>query len=225
MTETTHETRMPLLGDPAPTFTAQTTRGEINFPGDYAGKWVILFSHPADFTSVCTTEILTFAHMADEFKALNTELIGLSVDSLNAHLAWLKDIRSIEFNGMKNVKTEFPIIEDIKMEVSKKYGMIHEGMSNTQAVRAVFIIDPQGFIRLIIYYPPSTGRNFQEIKRTLIALQKSDTEGIATPADWQPGDDVVVPTPPIEDYIEQYQENLPDTDYCLSWYLCLRKES
>lgn len=216
---------MPLLGDPAPSFTAQTTQGEINFPADYQGKWVILFSHPADFTSVCTTEILTFAHMHEEFQALGCELVGLSVDSLNSHLAWLKDIRELEWKGRKDVKTTFPIIDDIKMEVAKKYGMIHSGMSTTQAVRAVFIVDPNGYVRLIIYYPPSTGRNFDEIKRALLSLQKSDTEGVATPADWRPGDDVIVPIPPNEPIVEQYMEDMPEGDYCLKWYLCLRKDA
>ncbi len=129
--------RMPLIGDPAPSFHAITTQGEINFPEDYAGKWVILFSHPADFTPVCTTEFMTFASMADEFKALNTELVGLSVDSLYAHIAWLRKIQELEWKGMKNVEVHFPLIEDIRMDIAKKYGMIQPGQSNTQAVRAV----------------------------------------------------------------------------------------
>ena len=128
--------KMPLIGDPAPSFKAVTTQGEISFPEDYTGKWVILFSHPADFTPVCTTEFMTFATMADEFRALNTELIGLSVDSLYAHIAWLRKIQELEWNGMKNVDVQFPLIEDIKMDVANKYGMIQPGQSNTQAVRA-----------------------------------------------------------------------------------------
>ena len=156
---------MPLIGEDAPAFDAVTTQGEIHFPQDYKGKWVILFSHPADFTPVCTTEFMTFGRMMDEFKELNTELIGLSVDSLYSHIAWLRKIQDIEWNGMKNIEVKFPLIEDIRMEVANKYGMIQPGASNTQAVRAVFIIDPKGKIRTILYYPLSTGRNFDEIKR------------------------------------------------------------
>lgn len=186
--------RMPLIGDKAPSFSAVTTQGTINFPEDYKGKWVILFSHPADFTPVCTTEFMTFASMMDEFKALNTELVGLSVDSLYSHIAWLRKIQELEWKGMKKVEVKFPLIEDIKMEIANKYGMIQPGQSSTQAVRAVFIIDPESTIRTILYYPISTGRNFDEIKRIIQALQKADKDACATPADWRPGDDVIVPT-------------------------------
>ncbi|MBN2605152.1 MAG: peroxiredoxin, partial [Bacilli bacterium] len=186
--------RMPLIGDDAPEFTAVTTQGIINFPADYKGKWVILFSHPADFTPVCTSEFMTFARMHDEFKALNTELIGLSVDSLYAHIAWLRTIKEkIEWNGMKEMEVNFPLIEDISMNVANKFGMIQPNQSNTQAVRAVFVMDPKAKIRTILYYPLSTGRNFDEIKRIIQALQKADSEGVATPADWRPGQDVIVP--------------------------------
>ena len=137
------EYRMPLIGDTAPSFSAVTTQGNINFPEDYKGKWVILFSHPADFTPVCTTEFMTFGSMMDEFKALNTELVGLSVDSIYSHIAWLRKIQELEWNGKKNIEVKFPLIEDIKMEVASKYGMIQPGQSTTQAVRAVFIIDPE----------------------------------------------------------------------------------
>src|SRR5574344_2260829 len=166
--------RMPLIGDIAPSFKAKTTQGDISFPEDYKGKWVILFSHPADFTPVCTTEFMTFATMADEFKALNTELIGLSVVSLYAHIDWLRKIQEIEWNGKKNIEVKFPLIEDIRMEVANKFGMIQPGQSNTQAVRAVFVIDPQAKIRTILYYPLSMGRNFDEIKRIIQALQKAE---------------------------------------------------
>ena len=186
--------RMPLIGDDAPEFKAVTTQGEINFPADYKGKWVILFSHPADFTPVCTTEFMTFGSMIQEFKDINTELVGLSVDSLYAHIAWLRKIQEIEWKGMKNIEVTFPLIEDIRMDVARKYGMIQPGQSNTQAVRSVFFIDPKGKIRAIIYYPLSLGRNFDEIKRVVLALQKADKDNCATPADWRPGDDVIVPT-------------------------------
>jgi len=176
--------RMPLLGDDAPAFTAVTTQGTINFPADYKGKWVILFSHPADFTPVCTTEFMTFGSMIEEFKALNTELVGLSVDSLYSHIAWLRKIQELEWNGKKNIEIKFPLIEDIRMEVSNLYGMVQPGQSNTQAVRAVFVIDPKGKIRTILYYPLSTGRNFDELKRIIQALQKADADQ-QVPAEWQ----------------------------------------
>ena len=172
--------RMPLINDDAPAFKAVTTQGEISFPEDYKGKWVILFSHPADFTPVCTTEFMTFASMIDEFKALNTELIGLSVDSLYAHIAWLRKIQELEWNGISKPEVTFPLIEDIKMDVARKYGMIQPGASTTQAVRSVFFIDPKGKIRAIIYYPLSLGRNFDEIKRVILALQKADSDNCAS---------------------------------------------
>ncbi len=216
--------RMPLIGDKAPSFTAVTTQGTINFPEDYNGKWVILFSHPADFTPVCTTEFMTFGSMAEEFKALNTELVGLSVDSLYSHIAWLRKIQELEWNGKKNIEVKFPLIEDIRMEIANKYGMIHLGQSNTQAVRAVFIIDPKGIIRTILYYPLSTGRNFDEIKRVIMALQKADADNVATPADWRPGQDVIVPTAGSCGVAKERVENQTDDQYCLDWFMCFRRE-
>ncbi|NBK21577.1 MAG: peroxiredoxin [Spirochaetia bacterium] len=214
---------LPLIGDKAPSFHAVTTQGEINFPEDYAGKWVILFSHPADFTPVCTTEFMTFASMADEFKALNTELVGLSIDSLYAHIAWLRKIQELEWNGMKNIEVKFPLIEDIKMDVSRKYGMV-QSQSSTQAVRAVFIIDPEGIVRTILFYPASTGRNFDEIKRVVLALQKADRDHIATPANWMPGDDVIVPTAGSCGTAKERMESKDADQYCLDWFLCFKRE-
>jgi len=217
---------LPLIGDKAPSFTAQTTQGNINFPDDFGGKWVILFSHPADFTPVCTTEFMTFASMEKEFEDLNTALIGLSVDGLYSHIAWLRTIKEkIEFKGMKNVEVNFPLIEDIKMDVAKKYGMIQPGASNTMAVRAVFIIDPDAVVRTILYYPASTGRNMGEIKRIIIALQKADAEGIATPANWQPGEDVIVPPAGSCGVAKQRMESDAEDMYCLDWFLCFKRES
>lgn len=217
---------LPLIGDKAPSFKAVTTQGEISFPEDYKDKWVILFSHPADFTPVCTTEFMTFASMQDEFKALNTELIGLSVDSLYAHIAWLRTIQEkIEYNGMKNVEVTFPLIEDIKMDVAKKFGMIQPSSSSTQAVRAVFIMDPNAVVRTILYYPASTGRNFDEIKRIIVALQKADKEAIATPANWQPGQDVILPPPGSCGVAKDRMETDEENKYCLDWFMCFRKES
>jgi len=217
--------QMPLIGDKAPSFTAVTTQGEINFPKDYEGKWAILFSHPADFTPVCTSEFMTFARMQGEFKELNTELIGLSVDSLYAHIAWLRTIQEkIEWNGMKNMEVTFPLIEDIKMDVAKKFGMIQPNQSSTQAVRAVFIIDPKGIIRTILYYPLSTGRNFDEIKRIILALQKADKDGVATPADWRPGDDVIVPPAGSCGTAKERMDGADEDVYCLDWFMCLKKD-
>jgi peroxiredoxin (alkyl hydroperoxide reductase subunit C) len=216
--------RMPLIGDTAPSFNAVTTQGNINFPEDYKGKWVILFSHPADFTPVCTTEFMTFASMADEFKAMNTELVGLSVDSLYAHIAWLRRIQELEWKGMKNVEVKFPLIEDIRMDVANKYGMMQPGQSNTQAVRAVFVIDPESKIRTILYYPLSTGRNFDEIKRIIQALQKADQDKVATPADWRPGQDVIIPTAGSCGTAKERMESKDDDKYCLDWFMCFKRE-
>mgnify|MGYP000698821376 CR=1 FL=1 len=192
--ETVTSTPMPRIGDPAPAFKAVTTQGEIDFPKQFEGSWVILFSHPADFTPVCTSEFMTFATLEEKFTELNCKLVGLSVDGLYSHIAWLRTIKEkIEYKGMKNVEVTFPLIEDITMEVARKYGMIQPGESSTKAVRAVFVIDPKGIIRAIIYYPLSLGRNFDELLRILVALQTADAFGVATPADWHPGDDVIVP--------------------------------
>lgn len=215
---------MPRIGEKAPSFKAVTTQGDINFPADYAGKWTILFSHPADFTPVCTSEFMTFASMDEEFKALNTQLVGLSVDGLYSHIAWLRTIKEkIEYKGMKNVEVNFPLIEDITMEVAKKYGMIQPGESSTKAVRAVFFIDPQGVIRTIIYYPLSMGRNFDELKRVLIGLQTADAFGVALPADWRPGDDVIVPTAGSCGTAKARMEGQEGEMTCYDWFFCTKK--
>ena len=216
---------MPLIGDDAPKFKAKTTMGEINFPDDYKGKWVIFFSHPADFTPVCTTEFMTFASMQKELKDLNCELIGLSIDSIYAHIAWLRTIKEkIEYKGMKNVEITFPVREDLKMDISKKFGMVQPNASTTQAVRAVFLIDPKAKVRAMLYYPLSNGRNMQEIKRLLLAMQKSDKEQIATPANWQPGDDVIIPPPGSCGVAKERMEKKEEGKYCLDWFMCFRKE-
>lgn len=223
--ESKQQMSMPLIGDDAPKFKAKTTMGEINFPEDYKGKWVIFFSHPADFTPVCTTEFMTFASMQKELKDLNCELIGLSIDSIYAHIAWLRTIKEkIEYKGMKNVEIMFPVIEDLKMDISKKFGMVQPNASTTQAVRAVFIIDPKAKVRAMLYYPLSNGRNMQEIKRLLLAMQKSDKEQIATPANWQPGDDVIIPPPGSCGVAKERMEKKEEGKYCLDWFMCFRKE-
>jgi len=217
--------RMPLIGDDSPSFTATTTQGVINFPTDYQGKWVILFSHPADFTPVCTSEFMTFARMQQEFKDLNTELVGLSIDSLYSHIAWLRTIKEkIAWNGMKDMEVTFPLIADISMNVANKFGMIQPNASTTQAVRAVFVIDPKAKIRTILYYPLSTGRNFDEIKRIILALQKADKDGVATPADWRPGQDVIIPPAGSCGTAKSRMEGKDEDIYCLDWFMCLKKD-
>jgi peroxiredoxin (alkyl hydroperoxide reductase subunit C) len=216
---------MPRIGDIAPDFKAVTTQGEINFPSDYKGSWVILFSHPADFTPVCTSEFMTFAHMEKQFEEANCKLVGLSVDGLYSHIAWLRTIKEkIEYKGMKNVEVTFPLIEDITMEVAKKYGMIQPGESSTKAVRAVFVIDPKGIIRTIIYYPLSLGRNFDELYRVVIALQTADAFNIATPADWRPGDDVIVPPAVSCGTAKDRMEGKEDMK-CYDWFFCTKEIS
>jgi peroxiredoxin (alkyl hydroperoxide reductase subunit C) len=215
---------MPRIGENAPAFKAVTTQGEINFPADYIGKWVILFSHPADFTPVCTSEFMTFASMEPKFNEAGCDLVGLSIDGLFSHIAWLRTIKEkIEFKGMKDIEVKFPLIEDITMDVAKKYGMMMPGESNTKAVRAVFFIDPAGIIRTIIYYPLSLGRNFEELYRVLIALKTADEFNVATPADWQPGDEVIVPTAGSCGVAKERMESQDETTHCYDWFFCTKK--
>ncbi|HXK74716.1 MAG TPA: peroxiredoxin [Bacteroidales bacterium] len=215
---------MPRIGDKAPEFKAITTQGEINFPSDYKGSWVILFSHPADFTPVCTSEFMTFATLQTKFEEANCKLVGLSVDGLFSHIAWLRTIKEkIDYKGMKNVEVKFPLIEDITMEVATKYGMMMPGESNTKAVRAVFVIDPQGIIRTILYYPLSLGRNFDELYRVVIALQTADKFGVATPADWRPGDEVIVPTGGTCGAAKDRMEGKDEDLKCYDWFFCTKK--
>lgn len=216
---------MPRIGDKAPSFQATTTQGKINFPGDFQGKWKILFSHPADFTPVCTTEFMTFGKRQKEFDALNTQLVGLSIDGLYSHIAWLRGIKNLEFNGMKDIDVEFPLIEDITMEIAKMYGMIHPNENSTQASRAVFFIDPQDKIRTIIYYPAALGRNFDEIVRVLKGLQVADEFGVALPADWQPGDEVIQPTAGSCGVARDRMQGKEADLKCYDWYLCTKQIS
>jgi peroxiredoxin (alkyl hydroperoxide reductase subunit C) len=217
---------MPRIGDPAPAFTAVTTQGPISFPEDYAGRWVILFSHPADFTPVCTTEFMTFASLEDKFSELNTALVGLSVDGLYSHIAWLRRIKeTIEFRGMTDVEVTFPLIEDITMNVARAYGMIMPGEDSTKAVRAVFVIDPKGVIRTIIYYPLSLGRNFDELIRVVTALQTADAFSVATPADWRPGDPVIVPPAGSCGVAKDRMDGNVEGVTCVDWFFCTKEIS
>lgn len=188
MTETV-QISMPRLNEPTPAFEAKTTHG-IKSNKDYEGKWLVLFSHPADFTPVCTTEFMAFAKAADKFAALNTELLGLSIDSIFSHIAWEQNIKQ-NFG----VEIPFPIIADLDMKVAHAYGMIQPGASDTSAVRATFIIDPKGILRAMVYYPMTNGRSIDEFLRLITALQTSDEHGIATPENWHKGEKVIVPPP------------------------------
>lgn len=204
------------LLEPAPEFEATTTQGKIKL-SDYRGKWVVLFSHPADFTPVCSTEFGSFAGRAKEFEARNVQLIGLSVDGLRSHLAWIRDIEQ-----MFGHKVTFPVIADLDMKVSTLFGMIHPGASVTEAVRAVFVIDDKGILRTIIYYPMQVGRNISEILRVVDALQTADKYGISTPADWTPGDKVVVPAPANTASMESKEESESKGLEYKQWYLRMK---
>ena len=202
------------IGDKAPDFEAVTTTGNLKFSDYNKDSWIIFFSHPADFTPVCTTEMSGFAKEKDFFARYNTKLLGLSIDSIHAHIAWVNAVQE-----KTNVLFEFPIIADIDMAVSKRYGMLQPGESETAAVRAVFIIDPAGKTRLVMYYPMNVGRNMEEIKRVLVALQTSDENKCAMPLNWQPGEKVIVPAPKtIEGLAERKKSNLEMVD----WYLAKR---
>lgn len=208
----TAQVTMPRIGDPAPDFTADTTTGKITFSDYIKDSWTILFSHPADFTPVCTTEMSGFALEQKFFDEHDTRLIGLSIDSIHAHIAWVNNVKK-----NSGVLFEFPIIADIDMNVSKKYGMLQPGESETSAVRAVFFIDPKGTIRLIMYYPLNVGRNMDEIKRSLVALQTADEHSVAMPLDWRPGDKVIVPPPKtVADMQERENSDYEMQDFYLA---------
>lgn len=204
-------TAMPRINEPAPDFTAQTTHGPRSL-ADYKGKWLVLFSHPADFTPVCTTEFIAFAQAADQFRALDTELLGLSIDSIYSHLAWVQNIEE-KFG----VEISFPIIEDLAMNVARAYGMIHPGASDTSAVRATFVIDDQGLLRAMVYYPMTNGRSVAEILRLVKSLRHSLANGVATPEGWQPGEQVLVGAPKtVEELKKRLGEGLETTDWYFS---------
>lgn len=210
------EEKRPLLrlGEPVPDFEAVTTHGKIKL-SDFKGKWVILFSHPADFTPVCTTEFVAFAKIHDELVKRNVQLIGLSIDSVYSHIAWVRRIKE-----KLGVEIPFPVIADLDMHVATLFGMIHPGMSATSAVRAVFFIDPEMTLRAMIYYPLNVGRNMDEILRVVDALQTADTNKVACPANWRPGEAVIVPPPLTQDAAEK---RLLEGYECVDWFLCKKK--
>jgi peroxiredoxin (alkyl hydroperoxide reductase subunit C) len=193
--------RMPRIGEQAPDFEALTTHGHLSM-SDLRGHWVILFSHPADFTPVCTTEFVALARRAEEFDRRNVKLVGLSIDSIHSHLAWLRNIEE-----KIGVKVPFPVIADVDMRVANKFGMIHPEASTTAAVRGLFVIDPEGFIQAMVYYPLQTGRSTDEMLRLVDALQTTDQHHVATPADWRPGERVIVPPPLTEEQVEEHLQS------------------
>ena len=206
---------IPKIGDRAPDFQANSSKGPISLK-DFKGKWVILFSHPADFTPVCTTEFIEFARKYDEFEKRNAQLIGLSIDSVYSHIAWL-----LQMEKIYGVEVKFPVIADLNMNVSHLYGLIHEHASATSTVRAVFFIDPEGVVRALIYYPASTGRNIDEILRVLDSLTYADSFIIATPANWKAGDDVIVPQPAT---LQAAKDRLKDKNLNVKdWFLAIKK--
>lgn len=206
---------LPRLNQRAPEFNAPTTDGMKSLD-DYKGKWLVLFSHPADFTPVCTTEFMAFAKMAPEFNQRNCELLGLSIDSHHSHIAWMRNIKE-KFG----VEIPFPIIADLKMDVARAYGMIHPGAADTSAVRATFLIDPNGILRAMVYYPMSNGRSIPEFLRLLDALQTSDEHKVATPEGWQPGDRVIVPPSATA---AGANERVESGEYeCVDFYFCTKQ--
>ena len=203
----------PRLNERAPDFNAPTTDGQKTLD-DYKGKWLILFSHPADFTPVCTTEFIAFAKRHDDFAAMNTELLGLSIDSHYSHIAWMLNIKE-----KWGVDIRFPIIADLNMAVAQAYGMIQPGASDTAAVRATFIIDPEGVLRAMVYYPMNAGRSVDEIHRLLVALQTADQHKCAMPENWKPGDEVIVPPPATAEAAVQREAEGYNT---VDWYFSTR---
>jgi peroxiredoxin (alkyl hydroperoxide reductase subunit C) len=215
--------RIPLLGESAPAFKAESTKGMINFPEDYFGNWKIIFSHPADFTPVCTSEILTLASMQEKFKELNAVLLVVSTDGINSHIEWINSIQSIDYNNLGLQKVDFPLISDGNLEICKKYGMVEANSGRNNSIRGVFIIDPDDKVSSINFYSASTGRNLDEIYRTLVALQTSEKYNVLTPANWQQGQEVLIPSPStIEEAQKLKSKNDPDLRM-ITWYFWLKK--
>jgi peroxiredoxin (alkyl hydroperoxide reductase subunit C) len=220
--QTSSSQRIPLIGSKAPSFKAPSTNGLISFPGDFEGRWKILFSHPRDFTPVCSSEILDLAYKQEEFKELNTQIVVLSVDRMVSHQSWKADLENIDFKGRGKVRITFPLVVDSSYTIAYKYGMVDTQFKSGQSVRGVFIIDPQNVIRAFQFYPSEVGRNTEEILRTLKALQEHDRhEDIVLPVNWKPGDDFMKTFLTIEDKKEMKK---PDSDiYYINWYMIFKK--
>lgn len=217
---------LPLLNEPAPPFKAMSTKGPINFPADYKGKWVLFFSYPGDFCATCTTEMIALQKNKALYDELGVEIVALSIDSISSHLAWLKSIYNLEYNDVKNTIIDFPIIADTSMDISREYGLLRRGETETETVRGGFLIDPTGKIRAIQIYPREVGSSGPEVRRVVEAIMKFDKENVYTPANWQPGDDVLLVKPSTLDellYREELAKQRDDID-CPEWYLCFRKD-
>lgn len=213
--------RIPLIGEKAPSFTAQSTNGEVRFPDEYGKSWKILFSHPQDFTPVCTTEIIELGYLQDKFDKLDTKIVALSTDRLSTHEQWKKAMESLAYKDRKPVKIDFPLVADEDLSISKKYGMIHSESNTTRAVRGVFIIDPENIIRAIYFYPTSVGRNIDELLRMITALEKTRDENVMTPANWKAGQDVLVPTIPKANATQEELAN--EGLYNRAWFMWYKK--
>jgi peroxiredoxin 2/4 len=213
----------PLLSGTAPSFKAVSTLGDINFPDDYYGKWKILFSHPADFTPVCTSEILALGAIQNEFKNMNTALIIISTDGLNSHIEWVKSIDSISIKGAAPIRIDFPLVSDVDLKISKLYGIVQTDSTGNKDIRGVYIIDPDNKIRAFFYYPKTVGRNIAEIKRTLIALQTEDKHDVLLPANWQPGDDVLLHSPKTIKESDKLEAKKDPKLSKITWYMWLKK--
>lgn len=214
--------RIPLIGEVAPSFTAESTKGTLNFPYDYVGKWKILFSHPHDFTPVCTTEIMELAQLQKEFDKLNVKLVVVSVDPLETHIQWKKAMEMVKLNNREPVKINFPLVDDQSILISKEYGMIHPATNSSKSVRGVFVIDPDNIIEAIYFYPMNIGRNTDELIRLVSALQTTKKFHAMTPVNWKVGDDVLVPNPPKLD--ENNPTALADEGYYNpAWFLWYKK--
>ena len=216
--------KLPIIGEMAPDFIAESTEGTIKFPEKYKGKWTVFFSHPADFTPVCTTELVAIQSAQKEFAEMNVSLIGLSVDNLESHKKWIKSIEeSVNIDGCTDNIIKFPMIDDSKKQISKLYGMLPKKTDDTRTVRAVFIIDPNSIIRAVLYYPPCVGRNIEEIKRIVTALKTVDEFGVVTPANWEIGNNVLL-TSNSTNQISNYDERNGEIN-CSNWYLCFKNIS
>jgi len=218
--------RIPLIGETAPSFTAESTNGEVNFPGDFGHKWKILFSHPQDFTPVCSSEILELAYLQDEFEKLGVKLAVVSTDPVSVHVQWKKSLESLNINNRGTVKINFPIIDDENVVIAKEYGMIHPESNSTRSVRGVFIIDPDNVIQAIYFYPSSVGRSTDELIRTItalqtIALQTTSTSRVMTPVNWKAGNDVLIPYAPGKNPVNL--ELAPEGYYSVAWYMWYKK--
>jgi peroxiredoxin 2/4 len=213
--------RIPLIGEKAPSFSAESTNGELKFPGDFGKSWKVLFSHPQDFTPVCTTELLELANLQDQFSKMGVKLVAISTDRLSTHEQWKKAMESLLYKDRAPVKIDFPIVADEDLKISKRYGMIHAESNTTRDVRGVYIIDPENIIQAIYFYPKAVGRNTDELLRMVTALQKTAGDKVMTPANWKAGDDVMVPTVP--DATASSEELASEGFYNLAWFMWYKK--